>query len=277
MNYKAVPSGLDISRRVVDSAAVGGPGREAGGRMNRAEPVRPKDWVCFSCRRCANCCRNLEDQLMLEPLDAYNLARLLRSRGEAASIDDVYARYAHADLLEDCLPIYLMNTAGPEHTCVFLKAGRCSVYEARPYVCRIYPFSVRPRQRGKPSEFYRCVDQHAAHFSGRRMLVKDWLYENFSRESREFWAAEDVPSEAAGGGVSNVRAGTAGAAGDRALSAALLDTVRCLRKPLFAGTGAGRAEQARGLANRVCFVQETRFAEKLRTNRLIKSHDLHIL
>lgn len=158
--------------------------------MNRAEPVRPKDWVCFSCRRCAGCCRDLEGQLMLEPLDAYNLARLLRERGEAASIDDVYARYAHADLLEDCLPIYLMNTAGPKHTCVFLKDGRCSVYEGRPHVCRIYPFSVRPGQRGRTFEYFRCVDQHAAHFSGGRVLVKDWLHENFSRESREFWAAE---------------------------------------------------------------------------------------
>ena len=43
--------------------------------MSRAIPVRPKDWMCFQCRRCAGCCRDLEGQLMLEPLDAYRLAR----------------------------------------------------------------------------------------------------------------------------------------------------------------------------------------------------------
>lgn len=50
--------------------------------MKRAEPVRPKDWVCFNCQRCAACCRELEGQLMLEPLDAYNLAQCLRGPGE---------------------------------------------------------------------------------------------------------------------------------------------------------------------------------------------------
>ncbi len=158
--------------------------------MNRAEPVRPKDWVTFHCHLCGNCCRELENQLMLEPLDAYNLARCLREQGRASSIDIVYERYAHADILEGRLPIYLINTAGEDRACIFLKDGRCSVYEGRPYVCRIYPLSVRPGQRGKTFEYYRCVDQHAAHFSDGRMLVKDWLHENFSRESREFWTAE---------------------------------------------------------------------------------------
>lgn len=158
--------------------------------MNRAEPVRPKDWVCFKCHRCADCCRDLEDQLMLEPLDAYNLARCLREQGVVSSIDDVYSQFAHTEMLEGLLPIYMMNTEGADHACIFLKDGRCSVYECRPYVCRIYPFNVRPGQRGETFEFYRCIDQHAAHFSNGRVLVMDWLNENFARESQEFWTAE---------------------------------------------------------------------------------------
>lgn len=158
--------------------------------MNRAEPVLPKDWVCFQCRRCADCCRNLEDQLMLEPLDAYNLARCLREQGVVSSIDDVYSQFAHTEMLEGLLPIYMMNTEGADHACIFLEDGQCSVYECRPYVCRIYPFNVRPGQRGETFEFYRCIDQHAAHFSNGRVLVMDWLNENFARESQEFWTAE---------------------------------------------------------------------------------------
>lgn len=158
--------------------------------MNRAEPVLPKDWVCFQCRRCADCCRNLEDQLMLEPLDVYNLARCLREQGVVSSIDDVYSQFAHTEMLEGLLPIYMMNTEGADHACIFLEDGQCSVYECRPYVCRIYPFNVRPGQRGETFEFYRCIDQHAAHFSNGRVLVMDWLNENFARESQEFWTAE---------------------------------------------------------------------------------------
>lgn len=129
---------------------------------------------------------------MLEPLDSYNLALLLRERGEVESIDDVFTQYADADLLEGCLPIYLMNTVGPDHACIFLKDGRCSVYERRPYTCRIYPFSVQTGTRGIAFAFYQCLDQHSGHFSDGRMQVKDWLNENFTRESREFMTAEGI-------------------------------------------------------------------------------------
>lgn len=158
--------------------------------MSDAKPVRPKDWVCFQCNRCGNCCRDLEDQLMLEPLDAYNLAQCLRKRGKAESIDDVFTQYTHVDLLQGCLPIYLMNTDGPDHTCVLLKDGRCSVYEGRPHICRLYPFSVHTGTRGKDFAFYQCLDQHSAHFCGGRIQVKDWFYANFIKENREFMAIE---------------------------------------------------------------------------------------
>lgn len=158
--------------------------------MSATKPVRPKDWVCFHCTRCADCCRNLEDQLMLEPLDAYNLARYLREQGKAGSIHDVYERYAHTDLLEDRLPIYLMNTVGDDHACVFLRDGRCSVYEGRPQMCRIYPFFASPGTRGRAFEVFQCMDSHAAHFTGGKVLVKDWLRENFSKERRAIMTAE---------------------------------------------------------------------------------------
>ena len=126
---------------------------------------------------------------MLEPADAYDLARILRAQGRAESIDDLYERYAHADLLESNLPIYLMNTAGYDHACVFLDNGQCSVYEARPQMCRIYPFFVCPEEPGHP---FQCMDRHDAHFTGGKVLVKDWLHENFSKERRAIMTAETV-------------------------------------------------------------------------------------
>lgn len=152
------------------------------------KPVRPKDQVCFHCRRCGNCCQDLEEKLMLEPLDAYRLARYLR--GEASSIDDIYANYLHTDILEGCLPIYLMNTTGPDHTCVFLKDGRCSVYDGRPRACRMYPFTVFPGERGRAFAYYQCIDGHSDHYSDGRVLMKNWIFQNFTRDDREFLAAE---------------------------------------------------------------------------------------
>ena len=158
--------------------------------MSDAVTVRPKDWVPFRCRLCGSCCRNLRGNLMPEQLDAHRLARFLRERGELEFMEDFYTKYTYPDMLEGFFPIFMMNTAGPDDSCVFLENGRCSVYEARPRVCRLYPFTAFPGQRGKAFHFFLFLDSNSAHFSDGKILVKDWMYQNFSREDREFLTAE---------------------------------------------------------------------------------------
>ena len=158
--------------------------------MSDAVTVRPKDWVPFRYRLCGNCCRNLRGNLMPEQIDAYRLARFLRERGEVEYMEDFYTRYTYPDMLEGFFPVFLINTVDPDDSCVFLKDGRCSVYEARPRVCRLYPFTAFPGQRGKAFHFFQCMDSNSAHFSDGKILVKDWMYQNFSREDREFLTAE---------------------------------------------------------------------------------------
>lgn len=127
---------------------------------------------------------------MPEQIDAYRLARFLRERGEVEYMEDFYTRYTYPDMLEGFFPVFLINTVDPDDSCVFLKDGRCSVYEARPRVCRLYPFTAFPGQRGKAFHFFQCMDSNSAHFSDGKILVKDWMYQNFSREDREFLTAE---------------------------------------------------------------------------------------
>ena len=158
--------------------------------MSDAVTVRPKDWVPFRCRLCGNYCRNLRGNLMPEQIDAYRLARFLWERGEVEYMEDFYTRYTYPDMLEGFFPVFLINTVDPDDSCVFLKDGRCSVYEARPRVCRLYPFTAFPGQRGKAFHFFQCMDSNSAHFSDGKILVKDWMYQNFSREDREFLTAE---------------------------------------------------------------------------------------
>ena len=158
--------------------------------MSDAVTVRPNLDVPFRCRLCGNCCRNLRGNLMPEQIGAYRLARFLRERGEVEYMEDFYTRYTYPDVLEDFFPVFLINTVDPDDSCVFLKDGRCSVYEARPRVCRLYPFTAFPGQRGKAFHFFQCMDSNSAHFSDGKILVKDWMYQNFSREDREFLTAE---------------------------------------------------------------------------------------
>lgn len=145
--------------------------------------------IPFRCECCGRCCRNLENALMLEPLDIFNLSKYLREQGEKIlGPEDMLERYAHPELLCDSYPIFQLNTEGEEHTCTFLKGGRCSVYEARPQVCRMYPFGTEPGMRGRDFYYYLCTEQ-SHHFGNGSVTVKDWLGANFSKEAREFLKA----------------------------------------------------------------------------------------
>lgn len=135
--------------------------------------------VLFHCRLCGGCCRNVKDCIMLEPMDAYRLAQYLRDHGEpVAGTEDVLARYAYPAWLADNFPVFLLNTVGTSDDCDFLKAGRCSVYEARPRVCRLYPFSVAPGERGRDFQYFLCTEK-SHHFADGIVKVKDWLSQNF--------------------------------------------------------------------------------------------------
>lgn len=159
-----------------------------------AKPVRPKDSVLFHCRLCGDCCRNVEDSVMLEALDAYRLGRCLRERTSMVStIEDVYSWFAHPAALEGGYPIFLLNTCGKDHACTFLEQGRCSVYDARPRVCRLYPFTVDTGERGRDFAYFQCMDRNVSHFSPvyqERVPVEDWFYQNLSRDDRAYFLAE---------------------------------------------------------------------------------------
>jgi len=142
--------------------------------------------IPFRCERCGRCCRNLENALMLEPLDIYNLSKHLKEQGKTViGPEDVLEQYAHPNLLDGCYPIFQVNAVGEDHACIFLKGGRCSVYEARPQVCRMYPFGAAPGARGRDFYYYLCTEQ-AHHFGSGSVTVKDWISANFSKDTREF-------------------------------------------------------------------------------------------
>lgn len=151
--------------------------------------VSLKERVPFRCQRCGRCCRNLEDSLMLEPLDVYNISRHLREQGcEILGPEDMLSQYAHPNLLDGVYPMFQVNTVGEDHACVFLKDGSCSVYAARPQVCRMYPFGAEPGTRGRDFCYYLCTEQ-PHHFENGMVTVNDWLSENFSKTAREFLKA----------------------------------------------------------------------------------------
>lgn len=120
-------------------------------------PVRDKDWIDFRCQQCGQCCRHIEEAVMVESLDAYQIAKYLRDHGHPEmNIGAFYLEYTHAAMLTEGFPVMMLNTAGPEQDCMFLKDNHCTIYPVRPRICRHYPFSVGPGSRGRDFVWVLC-------------------------------------------------------------------------------------------------------------------------
>jgi Fe-S-cluster containining protein len=129
----------------------------------------------------------VKDGVVLESLDIFRLAKLFRQpENPEYGTDDVILEYAHIAMLAKGLyPILLLNTTSENDSCVFLKNERCSVQDAKPRACRLYPFSATPNDNRDGYEYY-IVSQKPHHFKGSFVRVGDWMGENFTAEEREF-------------------------------------------------------------------------------------------
>lgn len=155
------------------------------------KPLGKREQFTFKCTCCGDCCRGIKESVMLESLDAYRLARLLRQTDSSIQMmDDMLLKYADPiPLTGNGFPIYVLKTVGEDDTCIFLKNNRCSVYSARPRTCRLYPITVGPDEKGKGFEYLLCREK-PHHFVSGTVRTKDWLRDNFKREDQEFVLAE---------------------------------------------------------------------------------------
>ena len=102
----------------------------------------------FNCTMCGKCCKGRTD-ILLNPKDVYNLAKEL----DLAPMQ-VIEKYCEVYVGQDSrIPIVRLVPIGPHQICPLLKGNRCSVHNAKPTVCAIFPigraFSVPMEQAGK--------------------------------------------------------------------------------------------------------------------------------
>ena len=146
--------------------------------------------VAFRCQRCGRCCRQAENAIMTEPPDIYRLSRFLREQGMGIDGPEVFLdRYAHPLWIAEGYPAFVLNTEGQDHACVFLKGGKCIAYDARPRVCRQYPFGVAPGSNGRDYSYYLCTEQ-PHHFGSGSVKADTWMSDNFTKEEREYLKEE---------------------------------------------------------------------------------------
>lgn len=91
---------------------------------------------------------------------------------------------------EHPIPVMMMKTVGTgkEATCAMLDKRKCSIQEAKPLVCRMYPLNLEPNK--ELTKLIPCiVSQRKHHYTGTTHLVGDWISENMDEidETATLW------------------------------------------------------------------------------------------
>jgi len=90
---------------------------------------------CRGCRGCSSCCRGMGNSIILDPYDIYRLQAGL-GQGLTGLMEE---GKVELNVVDGCILPNLKMT-GEQEACAFLDEwGRCSVYEYRPGICRLFP------------------------------------------------------------------------------------------------------------------------------------------
>ena len=101
----------------------------------------------FHCTKCGKCCINRED-ILLTPRDLYNVAAQLKMTPE-----EVVNQYCDFYIGSDSrLPIVRLKPLGSVKRCPFLKDRKCSIHQAKPAVCAMFPIGRCVRTTNIPGE-----------------------------------------------------------------------------------------------------------------------------
>jgi len=133
---------------------------------------------CFSCHPglpCfTKCCADVN--ILLTPVDVLRLSRRLGLHTTA-----FLERHAHIPITKDLrLPVVMLRMGeGPEKRCPFVGEQGCTVYQDRPWACRMYPvgMGLPPARAGvEPAPVYFLFedDYCEGRASGRSWTVADW-------------------------------------------------------------------------------------------------------
>ncbi len=145
------------------------------------QQVYPKDYFDHTCSCCGDCCRNIKDSVMVEPLDMYRLAKFFQME-----MGEVAIQYTDTTLLSWGFPVLMLKTRQYLDSCIFLQSSRCSVQSAKLRTCRLFPLSVGPDDKHPVSWLSFIVSKNQCCLTGQGRLVGDWISENFTIEDREF-------------------------------------------------------------------------------------------
>jgi Fe-S-cluster containining protein len=105
--------------------------------------------IHFGCERCALCCGDSKHRVRRILLLNIDVDRVLKSQSMALE--------AFAVKIEGFEPYMFQMKKTVDGSCVFLRNDSCSIYEARPLICRFYPFQLQ--NRGNDRYVFRYTEE----------------------------------------------------------------------------------------------------------------------
>ena len=166
------------------------------GRMVFHIPFDGSNYLMFKCRKCGSCCRGQRwEALLLTEADVKRLSKALNYSSMSEFLDkecvyaevteprQVYPLIGKPPVKATYVGFYLKRFDGENaetvlkpHACRFLTENNlCTIYEARPVVCRKFPYTTY-HQEGLTHAYYVNVPSSSCPgYREKRRLKKQWL------------------------------------------------------------------------------------------------------
>lgn len=143
------------------------------GKISNGRTYHDNDMVrigCADCEGCSYCCENVEDTIVLDPYDIYNIYL-----GSGLTFQELMAEgYVELGTV-DAMVLPHMAVKKERSGCGFLDSeGRCLIHDYRPGFCRLFPLGRVYDEDGDYSYF---IEEGQCIKPGKRSKVKvrDWL------------------------------------------------------------------------------------------------------
>jgi len=133
-----------------------------------------KDTMSFSCKQCGKCCRN-SDEIILSPHDVSLITNHL-----SISVEEFFNKYCEFHIgVNSNVPLITLRFkeikyVNQDYTaCPFLRKGKCSINDVKPFVCRSYPLGRTITDMEKFEVKY--IQQNLNCGNKKEMTVEEWF------------------------------------------------------------------------------------------------------
>jgi Fe-S-cluster containining protein len=174
------------------------------GRINESlkalgyQRLNKGDTFNFECSACGACCKNVEGEIILTPLDLYNATKYVKSLNlqhlhiggisvAMTSIEtfiNLFCDWYEGETSKLPLVNIDMEREREREICPFLEDGRCFIHAVKPYNCALYPLGF---------VFDYETNEHAYYFDPthcagepQEQTVQEWLEKSALLEYEEF-------------------------------------------------------------------------------------------